>query len=209
MAAFGKQLGARVAKVQNHAGASSAKIEIRRRVLDAIGADALVFDAFAGAGMMYRAVWFSAAGYAGCDQRWYRDERLCWAADNRRVLRSIDLAPYTIFDLDAWGSPWEQALIVAARRTVAPGERIGVVLTEGSGLKMRQGHLPKALAQIAGLGMHVAGTARLREEIVSRAVVGLAKKMACRAVQRWQAKSATGSAMTYIGLVLEGQAANP
>jgi hypothetical protein len=204
MAKFGHKLAGRVAKIQNRAGAVGAKVDIRSRVLAAVGAGARVFDAFAGAGEMHDAVWRDAAGYAGCDQRWFRDDRLCWVADNRRVLRSIDLAPYSIFDLDAWGSPWEQALIIAARRAVVPGEKIGMVLTEGSGMRMKQGHLPKALAQIAGLDWHVAGTARLRNEIIDRAVAGLARKMACHRVHQWQAAGKNGSAMLYLGVVLRG-----
>src|SRR5690554_6431354 len=118
MAKFADKLGNKIAKVQNHAASVGAKVILRRRVLDAVGRDARVFDAFAGAGEMYQAIWCEAAGYAGCDQRWYRDERLCWVADNRRVLRTVDLSAYSIFDLDACGSPWEQAVIVAARRKV-------------------------------------------------------------------------------------------
>lgn len=204
MAKFAYKLRDRVAKIQNHVASVGAKVELRRRVLDAVGRDARVFDAFAGAGEMYKAVWCEAAGYAGCDKRWYRDERLCWVADNRRVLRTVDLSAYSIFDLDAWGSPWEQALIVAARRRVEPGERIGVVLTEGSGLTMSAGSLPHALAAVAGMSPKVAGTARLRDEIVDRAVAGLAKRMGCKVCHRWQAKGKTGARMTYIALVLVG-----
>jgi hypothetical protein len=69
---------------------------------------------------MWTHVWREAAGYVGCDLKWFADERCCYVADNRRVLRCADLSSFTCFDLDAYGSPWEQALIVAARReTVA------------------------------------------------------------------------------------------
>ena len=65
---------------------------------------------------MWREVWHEAAAYVGCDLKWYRDERLAYVADNRRVLRAIDLKPFNVFDFDAWGAPWEQVLILIARR---------------------------------------------------------------------------------------------
>ena len=103
-----------LAKRNTTPAASAAKITIRSNVLAAIGAEtARVFDAFAGDGHMYRAVWSRAAMCVGCDKIHYPDERLAYAADNLRVLRAIDLAPFNIFDLDAHGSPWEQLYIIA------------------------------------------------------------------------------------------------
>ena len=68
-----------------------------------IGAEAAsVFDAFAGEGQMFKAVWCQAARYVGCDKdAWYpQDERMAFAkCDNRRVLRAVDLRGYNIFDL--------------------------------------------------------------------------------------------------------------
>jgi hypothetical protein len=55
-------------------------------------------------------------------------------ADNRRVMRTVDLALFSIFDLGSFGLPWVQAIIIADRRRVAAGELLGLVLTEGAGL---------------------------------------------------------------------------
>jgi hypothetical protein len=204
MPRFGHLLGA--GKTNNHGAATKAKAEIRRRVMVAIGAErAVVFDAFAGDGAMHRAVWHQAAGYVGCDLKWYRDDREAFVADNRRVLRAINLVPFTIFDLDAWGSPWEQAVIVAARRPVAPGELVGLVLTEGSGLRLRMGGYPAALRLLAGVRQGATGGARSHEELTGRAIAGLCRRMQVRPVRRWQASRPGGAMMQYIGLVLEGE----
>ena len=96
---------------------------------------------------MWREVWHAAAGYVGCDLKWYRDERLAYVADNRRVLRAIDLAPFNVFDFDAWGAPWEQVLILIARRPLLPGERIGLVLTEGSAFNLKLNGISGGLAR--------------------------------------------------------------
>ncbi len=192
-----------VGKVNNHAVAGKAKALLRLNVLGEIER-AVVFDAFAGSGEMFRQVWHQAAGYVGCDTTWYRDERRVFVADNRRVLRAIDLAPFNVFDLDSYGSPWEQAIIIAARRPVQRGERIGLVLTEGSGLKLKLGGYPAALRLLAGLRGAPAGGARGQDELTDRAIAGLCRRMGAQVLRRWQARGKTGAGVRYIGLVIEG-----
>lgn len=205
MGRFADTLRAAKVKTNNHPKTFRAKVEIRERVLESLGAsNAAVFDAFAGEGQMHRAVWRRAAAYVGCDQVWYRDERTAFVADNRRVLRAIDLAPFNIFDLDAYGSPWEQALIVAARRPLASGEKVGVVLTEGSGLAIKMGNLPGALAMITGIRAQMAGLNRSHDEIIGKAIWGIARRMGGAPVKRWQAKGKTGASVVYVGVVIEG-----
>ncbi len=189
-------------KVWNHPKSKAAKVDIRERVLEAVGREAQVFDAFAGPGEMFRAVWNRCAGYVACDQEWFRDGRPAYVADNARVMRSIDLSRFSIFDFDAFGSPWQQVLILAARREVEPGERIGVVLTDGSGLKLKQGDLPTALAQIAGFHGRPAGLIRGQDEIITRAIHGMCRRMNCTLEYRWEAHGKTGAGVRYIGLVL-------
>jgi hypothetical protein len=198
-----------VSKVDNHAAAARAKAELRQNVLDSMDGPVEVFDAFAGSGEMWRRVWHKAAAYVGCDTTWYRDERLVFVADNRRVLRAIDLAPFNIFDLDAYGSPWEQAIIIAARRPVRPGERIGLVLTEGSGLKLKLGGYPAALRVLSGLRGKPVGGARGRHELTDRAISSLCRSMGTTVLRRWQAIGKTGAAVAYVGLVIEGLPAPP
>src|SRR5882724_8409621 len=119
--------------VDNTPKAFKAKVAIRRNVLAAIRPDCtVVFDAFAGTGKMFSEVWKDADRYTGCDLKPQRDSRLMFCADNRRVMRAINLAEFNIFDLDSYGSPWVQAVILADRRRVAPGEQIGLILTEGA-----------------------------------------------------------------------------
>lgn len=202
------KMARRIAKVKNARAGKTVKLDIRHRVLDAIGRDVAVFDAFAGSGEMFRNVWHAARGYVGCDLEWHRDGRLLYVGDNRRVMRCIDLAPYAIFDLDAHGSPWATALIIAARRSVAPGERIGIVVTEGSGLSLKAGKLPRELAELVGMGAgRFEGLLRWQDELVARAFNRIAGRMHCIVEAHWQAKGATGAAIIYAGVVMRGRPA--
>lgn len=190
-------------RTDNHPAALTAKVGLRERVLEQIGA-AAVFDAFGGGGELYRKVWHRCASYIGCDKTWYRDDRLMYVADSRRVMRAIDLQPFNIFDFDSYGSPWEHVTILCARRAVAPGERIGVMLTEGSGLKVNMGQLPYALALLAGLRPDIRGAAGAFGRVIDKAIVGMCRRLNCQIVSRWEAYGKTGAGVIYIGLVLEG-----
>jgi hypothetical protein len=192
-------------KTDNGSQAHTAKVAIRKNVLSAID-DARVFDAFAGSGEMFSAVWKNAAFYTGCDQKPQKGDRLMFCADNRRVLRAIDLAPFNVFDFDSYGSPWEQAIILAARRSTKPAEMLGLILTEGTGLFFRNNGIPIAIAELTGLRrIGMAGVAKNQDWIINKSIEALARRMNCDVVKRWQAEGRTGAAMRYIGLVLRGR----
>lgn len=193
-------------KTDNHPQARKAKIVLRQNVLAAIGPKARVFDAFAGSGEMYSAVWKGAGSYTGCDLKPQSDSRLMFCADNRRVLRAIDLAQFNIFDFDAYGSPWEQAIILAARRKIKPGEQIGLLLTDGNGIGYKMNNVPHAVTMLTGIRAGGVGLGKLQDGIIDRAVAGIAKLMHCEIAKRWQAmRNDTGPAPRYIGLILRGK----
>jgi hypothetical protein len=193
------------AKKASSPKATRAKIEVRRQVFAAIGAEkAHVFDAFCGEGHMHREVWHEAASYLGCDELFYpADDRLCYAADNLRVLRTVDLAPFTVFDLDAYGSPWEQLYIIAHRRKIRPDENIGVVLTEGQGMKLKRGGMSHALSVLSGARNRLPGLARAQDEVFDRALRRAVFLMGGKIVRRWEAASKQNSTMHYIGVILQ------
>lgn len=203
--AFSKSLKRTSKRTNNHPAATEAKATIRRNVLGVIGAPkASVFDAYAGNGEMFNKVWKDAGSYTGCDKDFYRDERECFVADNILVMRCIDLSQFNIFDLDAWGSPWEQAMIVADRRKIKKGEQIGLLLTEGSSLNLAFGGMARAFKQLAGITGRIGGAQRVQDELIERAIGGLCQRMGTDVVRQWQAKRTTGARMRYLGLVMQG-----
>lgn len=191
-------------KTNNHPKSAAMKIALRRHLLDAIPA-ARVFDAFAGSGKMYREVWREATAYTGCDLKWYRDERSVFVCKCERAMRAIDLADFNVFDLDAYGSPWTQVRILAARRRLAPGERIGLALTDGSGLKLKLGQCPKALAELCRLTRDkTPGINRVHGVLIDKALDEVCRIMQARVVARWDHTRPGNSEMRYLAVVIEG-----
>lgn len=192
-------------KQHNTGRAVHAKVQARLNVLDEIGPErAHVFDAYAGPGEMYRGAWHLAASYVGCDAEWFPDERRVFVADNQLVLRALDLAGFNVFDLDAFGSPWECATILAARRRVKPGELVGLCLTDGSGLRLKLSGVPHALARLC----NISGTIKLANRghgvMFDRALAEIARRMGAEVVRRWSASTGQRSAMRYESCVLRG-----
>lgn len=192
-----------VKKANTTPAASAAKAAIRRNVLQEIGPEAAhVFDAYAGSGEMYRLVWREAASYVGCDKEYYPDDRLAYVVDNVRLMRAIDLYPFNIFDFDAHGSPWEQIYIMAVRRRLRPGESLGIVITEGQGMKFKLGGMSRPLAVMSGMRHFMPGLASAQPEVIDRALNRLASMMDGSWTRRWEAVGKGGSTIRYIGLVL-------
>lgn len=198
-------------KTNNHPAAHGAKVTIRENLLNEIGRDtARVFDAFAGDGAMFRDVWSKAGrGWVGCDQQVYWDGLLRYVADNRRVMRAIDLQPFNVFDFDSWGGPWEQCIILCDRRgRLAPGERLAVAITEGSALRLKLSGWPQALRSLAGFRLGTAGAATSLDEVLDRTIDGFARRLGAKVARRWQATGKGGAQVRYVGLIMEGVGAS-
>jgi hypothetical protein len=198
--------GWKIVKKHNSPAATAAKAQIRQNVLDVIGADrASVFDAFAGEGGMHTAVWHQAASYVGCDKEVFGlDDRIAYVADNCRVMRNLDLSVFNIFDMDAFGSPWEQVYVLIKRRKILPGELVGLILTEGQGMKMDMGGMSLALSMVAGVAQYMPGMGAEQQRIVDRAVAHTATKMGTTIERQWQAIGRHSSTVRYIAIVMRG-----
>lgn len=198
-------------KTDNGRGAKRAKVELRMKVLAAVK-PARVFDAFCGLGEMYRAAWSEAAEYTGCDSRpWDLSQPARYVADNILVLRSLGLERFNVFDFDAYGAPWDQMLVLMARRKWDPGERGAVVLTDGSSMKMRYGSMSSAMSKILGIERD----ALPRSDANSDALQSMLLTKWCvssgvSALHCWRAEGKGsgrgGQRMSYTALVFEGQA---
>lgn len=199
-------------RVDNDPIGLAAKVDLRRRVLEAMPG-ARVLDLFCGRGEMHRAVWRNAASYVGCDCRpWIATDPPRFVADNRRLLRSLDLQQFDVFDVDSWGSPWEQLEIIMHRRDWAVGEKGAVILTDGASAsaKFRSGRLPNDMARIAGVQM-APRTSTGAGSMIELALRRWMERSRVKAVQAWKARRPTnhggksgGVDVHYVAVLFEG-----
>lgn len=195
-------------KTDNARGAHNAKIRMRRNVLESVE-PARVFDGFCGLGEMWRGAWCDAAEYLGCDERtWTPDEpHRRVVCDNKLALRALDLSRFNVFDFDAYGSPWDQMLILSHRRNWSPGERGAVVLTDGSSMKLRYGQMPRSLAMLAGTTTDKAATDADSDAIQRIALTRWLARCGLTPLRQWVAQGRGsgkgGQRMTYTAVVFE------
>jgi hypothetical protein len=197
--------------VDNAPEHTHSKIALRRWVMEQLS-PAHVLDVFAGIdGEMHTAVWKSAASYVGIDERWRSDDdRQRLVGDSYKILRSIDLERFNLFDIDCYGMPWEAMLIIAARRQWKPGERGAVVCTD-SALRARFGFASHA--QVAATG--------LPDRRLGKPDPHRQRAMNDLAIARWSRSSnvridqmrridgkKTGAAMQYFAFVFHTASAN-
>lgn len=197
------------AKTDNANAAYGAKLELRRNVLGLVK-PASVLECFCGHGKMWRGVWTQADRYVGCDEQQIepQDPPRFWC-DNLTLLRSLDLGQFNVFDFDAYGSPWSQMVVLAARRKWAAGERGAVVLTDGGNMNSRYGCRCAGLQDLlgeSGSGERTGVAGALLAS--SRALQVWVERTRVRVLKRWRAQGngsgRGGQIMVYTALVFKG-----
>lgn len=184
------------------------KIKLRRGVLERIN-PSKVLDLFSG--NMWKHAWAAAHSYLGVDARtWRSDEphrRLMM--DAMEAVSTLDLSHYNIFDVDVYGDPWIVANEIMKRRVWAPGERGGIIFTDGLSMKIRLGGAPASQHELIGYRHHDLVLRDVsRDYHIASAKAWFAK---CRVKPVWgqMIGGLTGrssSIMWYSAHVFEGQA---
>lgn len=177
------------------------KLAIRRQLLERIESPS-VLECFAGEGRMWRQL-YQGLPYLGLDLKAIDDNRTLLRIDNRKFLRSADLSAYNFFDLDAYGSPWHQFLIVLSRRTLRAEERIALALTDGLDFKMRMSSLPAGMRSVLNLpaGMDVPCLNLHHEFIAKRTIAATCGRLSLKIEYAVAGKNPRGN-MLYIGLII-------
>lgn len=179
------------------------KIEIRRSILPELNTTPKVLDCFAGEGKIYREC-YQGMQYIGLDKKGINDGRTIIKVDNIKYLRSAELKRFNVFDLDAYGSPWYQFLIILKRRPVLTDERIAIFLTDGLQFKAAvEGDLPHGLKPYCGIPqqMRIPCLARHLDYIRSLIVVNASRKAGLEITKALIGQNCRKN-MTYIGLLL-------
>lgn len=182
-------------KVDNSAPA--AKIALRAWLVDQIQ-PARVLDCFAGTGQMWRGAYQRTEFYLGLDRKVApTDARRLIACDSLRYLRDrdVDIARFNLFDLDAYGSPYQHLAIICSR--LRAKSAVGFVLTSGLGFNAAMNSMETKLLEYVGLEAHRVGRTQhmLREEIESRAIQRALGEAGLKIVEARRAEARKSSVM--------------
>ncbi len=132
-------------KVENHEAAKQQKTYLRRWLVSQLDSPR-VLDCFSGPQAM-RGTCYQDLPYVGIDKEKLGPDQ--YVGDTHRVLRAIDLKPFTLFDIDAYADPWSAWIRIVDRRKLEPGEVIGVAITCAT-LRLKFGVPSKIQAKILG-----------------------------------------------------------
>ena len=133
----------------------TAKVAVRKNLIRLLDVDdPWILDAFCGAGSMHREAYNSTKNYLGLDVNFYDDDRKTIVCDNTRMLRQLDIEPFDIFDLDAYGSPLNAFVLICSRLKWGTKSKVGVVMTEGSGLNAKWNNLAKEIFTFVDMKEH-------------------------------------------------------
>jgi hypothetical protein len=66
---------------------------------------------------------------------------------------------------------------------------------EGAGFAYKSNIVPEAIAVLTGLRTGIVGLSKKQDAVIDRAIAGLARRMSCTVVKRWQAEGRTGASM--------------
>ncbi len=178
------------------------KIAIRKRLLAQIDAPS-VLECYAGDGAIWREC-YQGLPCLGLDLKPIRDGRTLLQVDNRKFLRSADLCRFNVFDLDAYGSPWHQWLILLHRRPFAAGEKVAVFLTDGLDFKMRMSSIPQGLRPYLGIpaGMDIPCLHAHHDFINALVVARSTRAAGLDILEAREAQNPRGN-MRYYGLILK------
>lgn len=209
-------LGKEKSWASHHNSALSAKVELRRwlrsEVHRANGEEPMILDCFCAAGMLWEKAYEKTSRYLGLDLRQFDDERRTIVTDCTRFLRHVDvrLETFNLFDLDAFGSPFEPFAIICERLKLAPGRVVGFALTDGTGYAARMGNLPRGLLDYVGMQRHRSSQVQsmFRDQIMAMGIAKALRTAGLVEIERRGAKldARQGAAeMRYIGILARKQ----
>ena len=181
------------------------KVELRHWILETLAvSNPRILDCYCGPGGMWEKAYSSTSNYVGLDKTLYRDSRTTLVCENVDYLKSADLDQFDVFDLDAFGSPMEALAITCNRIRWKSRSRIGIVLTDGTGLNAKLNATSVAYVKYLGISRH------RKTPIQNKERDTFLKMCIYKAVQEADAHieaikvyaKAKGAAMRYIGLIL-------
>lgn len=156
---------------------------------------------------MHKEAYGGTDNYLGLDTEQFRNDRATLVCDNRRYLRMADLDEFDLFDLDAYGSPFEQFAIICTRLQWTRAKTIGFVLTDGTGMNSRFNAMNRQFLNWIGAKTHLGGKVQMthREDFIVAALIKgaeVARGTVQNIMVAYKDGGKSGSDMRYIGFTI-------
>lgn len=192
--------------VKTNNAKTDVKQKMRQSALDSIDGERNTLEVFCGAGKMYTLVWHKSDTYTGIDKVKFFDSRHTICGDARKALRLVDISKFNIFDIDAYGSPYETLRDILP--LVGDHSKIAFVLTDGTNMDLKLGRISKGMRFFTGIDFHIAKRAHVLHDEFINDVIDKTAQMLNGAVENKRiAKGVTGSAMRYYTFTINRDAA--
>jgi len=184
---------------------NTTKAELRNNILRYFGNNETnVLDVFCGSGEMFNQVWINASSYVGIDKKKYSDNRNTVCGDAVSVLKQFDIDGINIFDIDAYGDPYECLVIILDKlKKIKNIDDLGFCITDGLQIDMRMSRFRKAMETISCINLDkIRGVHRLHNNIIHRMVSSIALDLNLNIHSAKIAIGKKGSGMRYYSFIL-------
>lgn len=173
-----------------------AKIKLRQ-VIDC--KESSVLECFCGKGEMFKAVWKDAHYYEGIDIEAQNDNRIVHQGDCALILKKINIEKFDVFDIDAYGSPYECLQIIVQKiKKIKKSKMYHFFITDGIEIDLRMGKIENFFGLLAGLKFKKLNNAHLLHDyFINKIIKNLCVDMGAELINSKIAKGKTGSGMRY------------
>lgn len=190
---------------------NNAKIDAKIKLREMLDCrDKNVLEVYCGEGIMFNDVWHLSRHYEGIDIKKYDDDRIVHIGDAATVLKTIDLSMFDIFDIDAYGSPYECLFIIANRlKKQCVYKNIDFVVTDGLQIDLRMGNIEKYLALLSGVdSTKVNGIHKVHNMLINNVINNVSNMLSMNVESKKIAIGKTGSGMRYFSFRLKNRLEN-
>lgn len=173
-----------------------AKIELRKSI-DC--KELSVLECFCGKGEMFDAVWKNAYHYEGIDIEEQNDKRIVHKGDCALILKKLNLDNFQVFDIDAYGSPYECLQIIFQKiKKIKKSKTYHFFITDGIDIDLRMGKIENFFGLLSGLKVKKLNNAHLLHDyFINKIIKNLCVDMGAELINSKIAKGKTGSGMRY------------
>jgi len=171
----------------------NAKEELRK--IDGIK-NLSVLDIYCGAGEMYNKVWKSAKYYEGIDIKEFDDGRKLYVGDAPHILKKINIDKFDVFDIDAYGSPYECLSIILNKITTKNQKHF--IITDGIDIDLRMGNVEQFFGVLTGVNSNkINNIHKIHDQLILALLKNIEINKNVKVSNFLIAKGKTGSGMRY------------